>query len=500
MTAPRPETERSQDEPERLVSWKGIAAFFERDERTVKRWERDRGLPVHRVPGGERGGVFAYPSELKDWLHSHQHASETDEQPANSSMAEPAPAPREPQPVAPESAAGTQVRHSASIRNWLIAACALLAVGLGATVAMSGAVRVTGQQFARSLPAVFSMLHHPSSSPTTIAVSGSERALAHALYLKGRFEWNQRTPESLNSALDYFTQAVVHDPGNAAAYAGLADTYDLLREFSTLPDKDAYQRAMAAAKKAVELDDSLSQAHRALAFAEYYGNWDFIDGEKEFRRAIELNPNDPITRKWYANAIKLQGRFQESLAEISKAQELDPTSLSLMADKGALLVDSGQRTEGLDLLKEVERASPSFASPHLYLMSFYLSSQDYVDYLDEGDKLASARDDLAMKDIFTSARAGFKRQGARGLLQRLYEKQELYHREGNVSATDLAVTCDKLGKEREALQLIQEAFAQHEPEIIITRFEKLTNDPTYRELRSSLHFPDVAQSPIERSQ
>jgi hypothetical protein len=109
------------------------------------------------------------------------------------------------------------------------------------------------------------------SKPARAPISESERPLAHQLYLQGRFEWNKRTPENLNQALDDFTQALIHDPEDAQTYAGLADTYDLLREYSTMPENEAYNRALTASRKTVELDGSLAEAHRSLGFAEVWG-------------------------------------------------------------------------------------------------------------------------------------------------------------------------------------------------------------------------------------
>jgi tetratricopeptide (TPR) repeat protein len=322
------------------------------------------------------------------------------------------------------------------------------------------------------------------SRGTATPVSPSEKKQAHDLYLKGRFEWSQRTPDSLNRALDYFTQAVVHDPGNAEAYAGLADTYDLLREYSTMPDSDAYQRAIAAARKAVELDDSSEEAHRALAFAEFYGNWDFAGGEKEFQRAIELNPNDSLAHKWYANALCLVGRCADGLKEINIAQELDPSSLSLVADKGQMMFYAGQREEGIAALKEVERNSPEFASPHFYLMRLAFDSRDYPEYLAEGKIVAESKGDSVLKDIFAAAQAGYIHGGESGLLHALYEKQEQYYGVGRVSAEDLAQTCDRLGKRAEALRLFQEACAHHDTLALGDRFPMLKDDPEYKALMS----------------
>jgi tetratricopeptide (TPR) repeat protein len=278
-------------------------------------------------------------------------------------------------------------------------------------------------------------------------VSDADKISAQDLYLKGRFEWNKRTLTSLNSALDLFTQAIVHDPGNAQAYAGLADTYDLLWEYSTMREDEAFPRAIAAAKKAVQLDDTLAEAHRALAFAEMYGTWDFVDAEKEFRRAIELDPKDAQARRWFANAFAVPSRYDEALKQINKAQELDPSSNATLADKGLLLANAGHTKEGTDLLKEVERSSPEFRSPHIYMMRISLADGNYQAFLSEGASAAESANDAVLRDIISSAQTGYKRAGGRGLLQELYAKQKEYYLAHKLSGTWLAKTCSD-GSER----------------------------------------------------
>jgi tetratricopeptide (TPR) repeat protein len=277
----------------------------------------------------------------------------------------------------------------------------------------------------------------------------------------------------------------------------MADTYDLLREYSTMPDSEAYARAIAAARKAVELDDSLAEAHRALAFAEWWGNWDFVDGDKEFRRAIELNPKDPVARKWYANVLLVQGRFLESLEESAKAQELDPSSPSILADRGWMLFNAGRKQEGIALLKEVERSAPEFLSPHDYLMIISLELKDYPSYLDEGKKTAEAEDDPALKDIIASARAGYERDGERGLLNDLYAKQEEYYWAGKLSGTVLAKTCIQMGKKQEVLQLLDDAYDRHETNVLscLSQPDLLTlrDEPRYKALVKKINFPREPQ-------
>jgi DNA-binding winged helix-turn-helix (wHTH) protein/Tfp pilus assembly protein PilF len=142
---------------------------------------------------------------------------------------------------------------------------------------------------------------------------------AEDYYLQGRFYWNKRTPESLGQAVDSFTQAIVHDPTYSDAYVGLADCYNLLREYTMMPANEAYPRALAAAKKAVELNDRSSQAHASLAFVSFNGMWDSGMADEEFRRAIDLDPNNSNAHHWYATFLLSVRRLDESLNEIDRA-------------------------------------------------------------------------------------------------------------------------------------------------------------------------------------
>ncbi len=475
----------------RLVGWKEIAAYFDKAERTVKRWERDRSLPVYRVPGGSSASVYAYPSELRKWLEADASAKPEMEATAKAIQASPSKDASEGVTlnVSPASSVtGASPSHWLT-RNWrwTVAAAGLVAVASVSSLLLSGDAGL------RLPDRVHAFFGQNTAKSNPLAASDTEKAQAHDFYLKGRYEWNQRTPESLNRALDYFTQAIVHDPGDAQAYAGLSDTYDLLREYSTIPDSVVFPRAIAAAKKAVELDDSLAEGHRALAFAEMYGSWDFVDAEKEFRRAIELNPNDPQARRWYANAFAVTGRFAESLSEITKAQELDPGSHATLADKGIMLYDAGRAEEGIEILKDVERSAPEFRSPHSYLMMISLYRRDYPTFLLEGEKTAEVMKDPVLADIVASARGGFAKSGGPGLLLRLYAKQEEYFLQGKFDATTLAETCVLMGRKQEALQFLDGAYNRREANLLscLSRPDLLTlrDEPRYKALVKKINFP-----------
>jgi TolB-like protein/Flp pilus assembly protein TadD len=173
------------------------------------------------------------------------------------------------------------------------------------------------------------------SEQHAIAVRPTENTEAHQLYLKGRFFWNKRTGNDLKKSIDYFQQAIAADPGYALAYAGIADAYAFLPGYTAGSPQDCYPKAIAAAKKALELDDTLAEAHTTLAIAIWFYDFDSSQAIREFQRAIELNPNYAVAHQQYGNILLTAlGRFDEAIAEGRKAVELDPLSLVINADLG----------------------------------------------------------------------------------------------------------------------------------------------------------------------
>ena len=470
----------------RLDSWKEIADYLGKAERTVKRWETERSLPIHRLPGGGRASVYAFTDELDAWLLSEKPKSVVSSSdisphsPEDSSDSVPGPAPPPPRP--------------ASRITWHILAfiSAVLVLVLAAAYFLT--LRTTS---AYTTSLLHSLLRRTGSNSSDSL--DPEKKLAHDLYLRGRFEWDKRTPESLNRALDYFTQSIVHDPSSAQPYVGLADTYLLLREFSLMPENEAYDRAISADRKAVELDDSLPEAHRSLAFALVWGKWDYAAGEKEFERAIQLNPNDPVTHLWFANSFAAPGWFPFCLHEIDRAQELSPGSLAILADKGLMLFVSGKTAPGLDLVKQVEQTDPSFLSPHRYLANMYSSLHDYPRFLAENDIAADLSHDDVLKVTNAAARAGFQRDGELGLFHELYVSQKNFYSEGKLPATFLARTCARMGKREEALRLLREDYQKHTAVFLMIRedldLRLLKDEPDYQALLAPVNPPPPALSP-----
>lgn len=442
----------------RLDSWKEIAAFFGRDERTVRRWEKESALPVRRVPGGAKGRVFAYESELRNWLSTPQVAKNSEDNTA----------------VLSEQGGENRDRSGLLVfGKWaaVLALCGALIGGIFiyrkshrfAVHAAETHVTRTNPQTVRPLP--------PSD--------------AEDFYLKGRYFWNKRTPEDLNKAVDLFTQAIVRDPGYAQAYVGLADCYNLLREYSAMPPGEAYPRALAAAKEAVKLDDTSAEAHNSLAFATFYWEWDAVTAEREFKRAIELNPNYVAARHWYATFLLATRRYQEAVSAIETARKLDPSSKAIMADRAFILYWEKQ-PEGIESLKQMEAAEPAFLSPHLYLAEIHFRAQEYAEYLSESIKVAQLRHDQHGLAILKAGESGLAAAGVRGMWKGMLPVQRKLYLQGALPPYALARTYSALGEQQVALTYLREAYDKRDVDMLLLKsddvFDDLRENPTFNDL------------------
>src|SRR5262245_998182 len=189
-----------------------------------------------------------------------------------------------------------------------------------------------------------------SSERASLRRRETPNAAAYDLYLKGRELWNRRTPESIRSAIALYQDAIALDPGFVLAHAGLADAYSITA--SGLPGLTRYPLGRAAARKAVELDDQSADAHNALAFVTYKSEWKWADAEREFKRAIELNPNLVLAHHWYGEMLGLIGRFEDATTEFRRAGELDPLSVAVRVDFARMLTRNGAAREALELTEE----------------------------------------------------------------------------------------------------------------------------------------------------
>jgi tetratricopeptide (TPR) repeat protein len=427
----------------RLDSWKEIAAHFGRDERTVKRWEGRRGLPVYRAPGGGKTTVYAYVGELDAWLRNDHAASGTDLVLAD---------------VAGAAAASAPARADGRWHRVLAAGAALLiicAIGAGAAVWMA----------------------QPRLAPV------SANADANRFYRDGLFSWNTRTQAGLLQAIADFKRSIRADPNFAAAYAGLADCYNLLPEYTHTPAAKAFPAAKAAAERAIALDDRLAAAHRSLAYVDFWWSRDNTAALREFRRAIALDPNSAQTHHWYANALSAMGRFPDALREIDTAERLEPGSTALMADKGLLLVDASRVGEGIQILKQVENAQPQFAPAHAYLAGAYRSLRDGAAALREMRWHAQLTDNADALAVVAAGEAGYAAGGYREMTSRIAEKEGALVARGRLSPYPLAVDYYELGETDRALALLAKAIRRHDPSALSIRA-----DPDFRGLHADPRF------------
>lgn len=467
---------QNSSEERRLDSWKEIAAFFGRDERTVKRWEKERGLPVHRVPGGGRGTVFAFSEELTNWLRSSQLKQIPDELTKDGTLIL---APPEPMPPSE----GVMLREM-TVRRW----------GVIATVMAFALLTALAFGFTR-----FYNLHSVQGHllPTvTSVVSAEEHRKAEDFYLQGRYHWNKRTPEDLAIAVDDFAKSSQIDPNYALAYAGTADCYNLLREYTATPASQAYPLAIAAANKSLELDPNLSEGHRALAFALFNWNWDLAGGEREFKKAIGLNPKDVEAHHWYATALLSQTRYPEAVEQIELARQLDPTSSSIAADRAMIFYSSGRIPEAIAILKELQHSEPNFYSPPIYLSRIYFETKDYEKYFDEAVIAASLSQDQRALASIEASRKRFKEGGEQALLEGSLEEQLEAFRHGRGNALSVAECYALLGRKKEAMDYLEKAYQRHDYELINLRgafaFRGMHDEPQFQQLLKKLYGSEQA--------
>ena len=507
---------------QRLDSWKEIGHYFGRDERTVKRWERERGLPVHRVPGSGRGRVYAYPPELAEWLQSTKESLAGEYRPAADSnlrkafgaaeiagLRNPPPAAgKPPEPSYPP----VEFRPSGDSSARLPEPAPRLALVHRATPADSSRIQPLVEQDEAAAPPAMPVRwqdEHRRALGWTAGIvlllgligsgawwdhrDGVHRAQATSetaaneqaqnLYLQGKFLWQQRTPDSLTKAVDLFTQVIVHDPNYAPAYAGLAECYELLREFSTMPDNEAFPRALSAAQQAVKLNPNLAQAHAALAFAQFYWTWDTAGALREYARALQLDPDAAQTHHWYATSLMSLGRLQEALEQINRAQQLDPGSRAILADKGVILLVTGRTEEGRALLRQVEQSDPDFVSPHRYLADTALHQGDGEEYVRETRQVAALLHDPEGAQVADLAETAYRAGGPAAMTKALGDHTRDLYRQGKLGPVDMARVELSEGNLDGAFKLLDLGYARRDPGL-----RSMVLDPIWMPYRSDPRF------------
>ncbi|MFQ5463175.1 MAG: tetratricopeptide repeat protein [Phycisphaerae bacterium] len=322
------------------------------------------------------------------------------------------------------------------------------------------------------------------SERTRLAGARPVDPAAYDAYLKGRYFWNKRTVDGMNTGLEYFRQAIEEDPGCALGYAGLADTYLLLAQWQILRPDDGFPQAKAAATAALQIDERLAEAHAALAVAAKDYEWDWSAAEREFEAAIRLNPGYAIAHQWYAEYLAEMGRHEEAIAEMERARALDPLSLIINANRGLLRYFARDYDQAIVHCQEALELGPDFAPAHLYLGWAYERKGMYEKAIAEFQKAGAfgiARG-LSLTHLgHAYAVAGRKRQ-AREVLD---EATELSKREF-VSPYGIALIYIGLGEKDRALEWLDKACDAREPAALWLKvapfFDNLRDDPRFDDL------------------
>src|ERR1700729_595757 len=314
---------------------------------------------------------------------------------------------------------------------------------------------------------------------------------AYESYLKGRYFWNKRTAEGLKVARAYFDQAIEEDPKYAQAYSGLADTYALLGDwqYAVMTPKEAFPKAKAAAIKALELDNTLGEAHNSLAFILDGFDWDLDSGGKEFQRAIELNPGYATAHHWYAWHLSLLGRYDQAIEEMKKAKSLDPLSLIINADLAELLVIAHFYDESIIQSRKTIEMDPNFALAHNQLAQAYLQEQMNAEAIAELQKAVglSASCPTCIANLARAYAASGRTSEAEKLLSDLKK-----HSNGGYSdAAEVSMVYAALGDKDQAMHWLEIGYEKRFNPGVLLRpgFDPLRSDPRFQDLVHRIGFP-----------
>ncbi len=309
---------------------------------------------------------------------------------------------------------------------------------------------------------------------------------AYQLYLKGRYFWNKVTPEGFEKSLDFYRQAIDIDPGYALAYAGVADSYNLLGSYGVLPLKESHPKARAAAEKALEIDGELAEAHTSLAtvIADYY--WDWAEAEKHFKQAIALNPNYPVARNWYSQHLARMGRLEESIEEAKRAQTLDPLSPSANAHVGLALYRARRYDEAVVELQKAMEIDPGALDAHIFLGFVYVQqgkSEEAIAEFQTVVKLSQRTPSLLALLGYAYATAG-KHDEARAILEEL----NFQSKNQPVFPFETAMIYIGLGEREQAFTWLEKAYDERAWQLGFLKAE-----PIFDPLRSDSRFTDLMQ-------
>ncbi|CAN5670748.1 hypothetical protein BH24ACI1_BH24ACI1_15830 [soil metagenome] len=312
----------------------------------------------------------------------------------------------------------------------------------------------------------------------------TENVEAYQLYLRGRFHVFKLTPPEVNKGISYFQQAIAIDPNYALAYVGLASAYRSLALGGEMLPTEFLPKSKAAANRAIELDDALSEAHTTLGMTIFLYDWDWNEAENQFRRALELDPNSAEAHMFYAHLLSNTGRHAEALFEIKLARELDPLFPFANALEGLFLIHAGQTDEALARLRKTSELEPNFWMPYLFASSAYIEKEMYAEAVAEAHrarKLSPVQTTAISFDGYALAKSG-RRDEARVVLNELQKLSTGRF----VPPYHIALVYNGLGEQDETFAWLERGFQQRDPKMTFLKVE-----PKWNNLRDEPRFVDL---------
>jgi TolB-like protein/Tfp pilus assembly protein PilF len=354
---------------------------------------------------------------------------------------------------------------------------------------------IWGQQYDRKLADMIAFREEIAKEITTalrvrltgddekhMAKSYTANPEAYQDYLKGRYWWNKRSEEGLNKGIKYFQQAIAKDPTYTLAYAGMADCYAALPSNGFVSAKEAYPRAEDAALKALELDEMLAEAHTSLAWVKAWYDWDWSGGEREFQRAIELNPSDAYAHLTYGVTLMLTGRSEQAIAEVKRSLELDPLSLAGNRNLGYVFYFARQYDQAIEQERKTLELDPNFIRTHLMLGNAYIQKSMYKEGIAELEKESALFPDSPGPVSWLGY--AYAVAGRRAEAQKMLDQLTELSKQKYVAAVDAARIYSGLGEKDKAIEWLEKGY---EDRSIV--FIKV--DPTFDPLRSDPRFADL---------
>ncbi len=365
-------------------------------------------------------------------------------------------------------------------------------------VDVSDGSQLWGEHYTRGMSDILSLQDEISreiSAKLRVRISGevkdrltkryTESTEAYELYMKGRYYWNRRTADGLKKGIEFFNRAIETDPSYALAYAGIADSYNLLSAYGAVSPKESVPIAKQSALKALDLDPEVAEGHEALAHVKMLYDWDWTGAEKEFRRAIELNPNYAPAHQRYAIQLATMDRIQEATSEIKRASQIDPLSLIINTDTALILYLQGKYEQSIEQCYKALELDPNFSVAQFQLGLAFEQLQKYEEAIEafgRGVSLSGDRSFLSAP-AYTYAIWG-KLKEAEKMLNAVMELSEIRY----VSPYRIAIIHTGLGNKDKAFEWLMKAYQEKSVWLIHLH---LRVDPRFRSLHSDPRFTEI---------